>query len=267
MKTLTKTLPVLALAGLFMGGCPGDDGPPAEDSTTSDDTTAGPTTNTTPPTTMTDPDTTATTTEAATETIGETDPTTTTTGEPGPFVFEETPFDQYTQVDRMGFPAVNTGLNLLGDKDEYNAASPADDAALMFVTNVVESLETLHLGAPGMQTPDNTGVDDDLIGLGITPCVTPPLPMDTCDDQGAPFVIPDVIEIVLDQPTGFPNGRQLEVPVMDIILAVILLDLDTHDITLFIDLDGDGVPGPSLNPLANDVPFEGDFPYLAAAHQ
>jgi hypothetical protein len=118
-----------------------------------------------------------------------------------------------------------------------------------------------------MQTADNTGLDDDLLGLGLLPCVPPEAPMDTCDDQSGPFAIPDVLTIDLDDPPGFPNGRALADPVIDVILAVLLLDLDTHAVTTFLDLDGDGTFGPSLNPLANDVDFSTQWPYVAPAHQ
>ncbi len=262
MKTIKLTLPLLAITGLALAGCPSDDAPPGQDGSSSGDSTAG------SPTTLTttvDPDSTAGpgTTDDPSATVGE---STTTGEEPGPFVFDETPFERYTAVDRMGFPAINTGLNLLGDKDAYNAATPGDDAALMFATNIFESLETLHLGAPGNQTPDNTGLDDDLLAISLSPCVTPPLPMDSCDDQGGPFAIPDTLVIDLDDPAGFPNGRALADPVMDIIFAVLLLDLNEHAVTTFLDLDGDGTLGPSLNPLENDVAFSDSFPYLAPAH-
>jgi hypothetical protein len=264
MKTIKHSLPLVALAALVLAGCPGDDAPIDTDSTTSDDTT-GNTPTTTPPETTVDPDTTAGTAQmTGTSDTGE---DSTTEPEVGPFVFDETPFEDYVQVDRKGFPAINTGLNLLGDKDEYNAASPQDDAALMFISNIFESLETLHLGAPGMQVADNTGLDDDLTAFGLEPCVPPPLPMDSCDDQTGPFAIPDVITVDFDDPAVFPNGRPLDAPVMDVIFAVLLLDLDTHDVTTFLDLDGDGVPGPSLNPLTNDEPFSPEFPYLAPAHE
>lgn len=266
MKTIKLTLPLLAVTGLVLAGCPGDDTPIIDDTSSSGTgTTAGPTTNTTPPN-PTDPDTTTgeTTTVDPDTTAGESS----SSGDPvGPYVFDETPYDQYTQVDRMGFPAVNTGLNLLGDKDVYNQASPVEDAELVFLPNIRASLQTLHLGVPMMQTPDNTGLDDDLALLNLTPCSTMPMGMNSCEQQGGPFVIPDTIKISLDGDPGFPNGRQLEAPVMDIILAVLLLDLTVHDITTFIDLDGDGVPGPSLNPLENDLPFDGAFPYLAPPHE
>lgn len=256
MKTLKLTLPLLALTGLVLAGCPADDAPPVDEGTSTDATTTGSPT-TTP--TNTDPDTTAGT-DAMTSATTAGSESSTTGEEVGPYEFDETDFADYTAVDRMGFPAVNTGLNLLGDKDAYNAATPEDDAALMFATNIFESLETLHLGIPGMQTPDNTGLDDDLATLGIPPCVTPPLPMDSCDDQGGPFAIPDTLVIDLDDPAGFPNGRALPDPVMDIIFAVLLLDLEG------------GVPidtllNVPLNPTENDVEFAAGFPYLAPAHE
>ncbi|MCX4243140.1 DUF4331 family protein [Paraliomyxa miuraensis] len=270
MKSFKLALPTLAVAGLVLAGCPADDAPPGSDSSTGEDstTTAGPTT--TPPPTTTGEDTTEGTTVMPTTTVGETEDTeSSTTGpEVGPYVFDDTAFEDYLQVDRMGFPAINTGLNLLGDKDAYNMATPDDDANLVFLPNILDSFETLHIGAPMMQTADNTGLDDDLITLGLAPCDWDPSgPGDDCVEQGGPFAIPDTLKIALDQPAGFPNGRELNAPVMDLILAVLLLDLNAHAITTFLDLDGDMVPGPSLNPLENDVPFDTEFPYLAPAHQ
>lgn len=270
MKTLKLTLPLIAAASMVMAGCPGDDSPGGETEdtgSTGTDTSATMTT----PMTMTAADTSSSTgpdtdTETATETAtdtNETDTETDTESGDDPFVFEETDPADYTQVDRQGFPAVNTGLNLLGDKDMYNAASPVEDAGLDFLDNILESLETLHLGVPGMQVMDNTGLDDDLGGLGLTPCVA--AGMTTCDNQGFDFVIPDTIKIDLEDENVFPNGRTPAFPVMDVIFAVLLLDLTTHEITTFLDLDGDGTPGPSLNPLANDVMLPEAWPYLAPA--
>lgn len=266
MKMLKHTAPILALAVFGLAGCPGDD--TGTTVGTTDDDTTGSTSNGTTPTDTTPTDTTPTADDTSTTNPGTTTDGTTGTGTStggDEFQFNETPFDQYTQVDRQGFPAVNSGLNLLGDKDAYNAGSPADDASLMFAGFILESLETLHLGDPANQVANNTGLDDDLMALNLTPCVTPPLPMDTCDDQGGPFAIPDVIEVNLDLPAGFPNGRRLEDRVMDIILAVILLDLSVHGLDTFVDLNQDGT-NISLNPLENDVAFNADFPYLADPH-
>ncbi len=183
-------------------------------------------------------------------------------------MFQFAPNDpsDYTPVDRVGFAANSTLLQLLADKDAYNLGTPGDDAALVFAPGLTESLDTWHYGILGMQVPFNTGIQDDLLSLGLTPCRPPQDPMPTCLGQIGPLVIPDVIGIDLTNPPGFPNGRMLADPVMDILLAVIWLDLSVHGVTLFLDLDGDGVPGPSLGPLANDLPFMGGFPYLAPPH-
>jgi hypothetical protein len=266
-----RVLASLAIGVAMIGACIGPlvELPEGEDTTT---TSSGPSPTTSPTTspatspamstfdtsvTSNDPDATAAT-EDSSPTSGE---------PPGPFQFEDAPLDRYTQVDRIGFPLTNTFLNVLGDKDAYNAADPQDDAALAFAINLFESLETLHVGAPGLQTQDNTGLDDDLLAFGLVPCVSPSLPMDSCDDQIGPFAIPDVLTLDTDDPPGFPNGRRLEDPVADVILAVLLLDLEIHEATLFVDLDSDGNPGPSLDPLENDVAFDPGFPYLAPRHQ
>ncbi len=71
------------------------------------------------------------------------------------------------------------------------------------------------------------------------------------------LVIPDVLTIDPALPAGFPNGRKLADPVIDVTLAAIFLDIDA--------------PGQSaatlaqlpLNPSANDVPLPTGFPFLA----
>ena len=189
-----------------------------------------------------------------------------TTGEVGDFVFLDALPSDYTQVDRIGFAGTNTFMNLLGDRDAYNAASPLDDVAGMFDEDIHDSINTWHRGIPGMQTANNTGLDDDLAALGLQPCVTTQLPMDTCGTQVMPFIVPDVVRLDLSVVPGFPNGRHLQDPIADIVLAVLLLDLATHALDTFIDLDDDGTLGPSMNPLANDVPFSVAFPYLAPPH-
>jgi len=73
----------------------------------------------------------------------------------------------------------------------------------------------------------------------------------------ANLVVPDTLTIHLDQPAGFPNGRRLTDPVIDLTLAAILLDLTKQPVTTFVDIP--------LNPASNDLPFRPAFPYLAAA--
>lgn len=71
----------------------------------------------------------------------------------------------------------------------------------------------------------------------------------------ASLVVPDTITVNLQQASGFPNGRRLQDPVIDITLAALFLDLSKHSpLTLF------NLP---LNPPANDRTFRASFPYLA----
>ena len=47
------------------------------------------------------------------------------------------------QIDRMGNPAVNVALIPFARKDEYNAASPSEDAAGRFTSDIVATLTHL----------------------------------------------------------------------------------------------------------------------------
>lgn len=184
----------------------------------------------------------ATTTDDGTTDDMATDGMTADTGDTtDAFVFAADAPSAYTRVDRMGMPAINTAV--ITSKDAYNAADPADDAAGMFVKEIVASLTGLH-----------AALDDDLAGLKLTPCIAD----DTCVSQAAPLVVPDTLSIDTAGAAGFPNGRTLPDPVMDVTLAVVLLDLSVHPVDLFATLP--------LNPTANDLAFDSAFPYLAAAH-
>ena len=117
--------------------------------------------------------------------------------------------------------------------------------------------------------------DDDQNGtppIGSTPTPSPtPTPTPTpvsydvssCLNQqipGTPFtvaqaVVPDTLTIDLTAPSGFPNGRRLPDPVIDVTLAVIFLDLTQNAPDTLAKLP--------LNPPANDVAFRSAFPYLA----
>jgi len=70
------------------------------------------------------------------------------------------------------------------------------------------------------------------------------------------LIIPDVMTLNFAVPPGFPNGRRLTDPVIDITLASIFLDLTKHSPMTLANLP--------LNPPANDRPFRIEFPYLAA---
>jgi hypothetical protein len=71
----------------------------------------------------------------------------------------------------------------------------------------------------------------------------------------ANLVIPDVLQLDLTRPNGFPNGRGFLDPVVDVTLAVILLDLRVHSATTFASIP--------VNPNRVDQPLSNTFPFLA----
>lgn len=93
-------------------------------------------------------------------------------------------------------------------------------------------------------------------GFNVTPCLQQDIPGTGLTVAGA--VVPDTLKLNLAAASGFPNGRRLPDPVIDVTLAVIFLDLDTHSPGILA-----GLP---LNPPANDKSFGSGFPFLAAPH-
>ncbi|WP_156679612.1 DUF4331 family protein [Sphingomonas profundi] len=90
--------------------------------------------------------------------------------------------------------------------------------------------------------------------LDVTPCLTQQV---TATRKVADLVVPDVLQLNLAAAQGFPNGRRLSDPVVDVTLAAIFLDLKTHGADTFAKIP--------LNPSGNDVPLPAGFPYLAPA--
>jgi hypothetical protein len=89
--------------------------------------------------------------------------------------------------------------------------------------------------------------------VSVTPCLEQVVP--GTGKRVVDLVVPDTITVNLAQPSGFPNGRRLQDPVIDITLAVIFLDMRRHGPSTFVNLP--------LNPPANDRPFRAEFPFLA----
>jgi hypothetical protein len=87
----------------------------------------------------------------------------------------------------------------------------------------------------------------------VTPCLNQTIPGTGLTVAQA--VVPDMIKLNLNAPSGFPNGRTLADPVIDITLAAIFLNLSKNPPGTLAALP--------LNPPANDLPFKSTFPYLA----
>ncbi|MCR9160054.1 MAG: DUF4331 family protein [Nannocystaceae bacterium] len=257
--------------------CVVDDDPAGDTDT---DTNATTMTNT-DPTNMTDPTASSTSTTDPSETDDptvtdtddtDTDPTDDTdtdtdteAGDPDVYDFRDDDPASYARVDRKGFPAVNTALIAAENKDAYNASNPAGDVspADTFAADAVATLQFLH----GDFDPGSTGLNDDLVlantllGTDLTPCGVTEL-NNSCFVQAVPLAFPDVILINTGADSGFPNGRALDVPVIDIILAAVLIDVSDDPGTLLNAFANLG-----LSQSANDVAFEASFPYLGAAHE
>ncbi len=183
-----------------------------------------------------------------------------------PFVFRDDMPSAFTRVDRIGMPAIATAV--IASKDAYNAGDPAGDLA-GFAGEVIASVDYVHFGTGNKG--EFPGIAATVQSLGLTTCgpSATDAAIGTCIDQALSVnALPDTLTIDLNGDAGFPNGRDLDDPVIDLTLAVLLLDLSVHPVTTFIDLDGDGTPleaGDTLNPAANDATFSAAFPYLAPA--
>lgn len=64
--------------------------------------------------------------------------------------------------------------------------------------------------------------------LDVLPCINQTIPLDRVPPgtRVIDLIIPDTVTIWPDRPIGFPNGRLLSDPVVDITLGIILLDIN-----------------------------------------
>jgi hypothetical protein len=122
----------------------------------------------------------------------------------------------YTRVDAMGMPAVATALVGSAMKNAYNDGSPDSST---FAGEFVAQLTGIH-----------AALDDDLAALNLAACDMTPQPDCVTQEVAAgvtvgDLVIPDQLKLDPGTPSGFPNGRDFDDPVIDVTLAVVLLDL------------------------------------------
>lgn len=91
------------------------------------------------------------------------------------------------------------------------------------------------------------------VSLSLTKCLAQTVGGRSVQD----IVIPDQLVDDLSQPAGFPNGRKLDDPVVDLELAVLFLDLTKHSAGLLASIP--------VNPNNFDQPLRTSFPFFAAA--
>jgi hypothetical protein len=157
------------------------------------------------------------------------------------FSFSDTPYCDYVQIDRVAVPLVRT---LLIKSETYATSTPEDDHA-----PPAELIQEVFTELGGL----NAALGAALTSAGFTPCA-----VGSCYAQITPLVFRVGLRLDPDAPPGFREGRRLEDPIPDRVLASMLLDLQSHDHDAFAQQP--------LNPPANDVPFDEAWPYLAEPH-
>jgi hypothetical protein len=143
----------------------------------------------------------------------------------------------YVQVDRMATPAVNTALIPFPRKNEYNTATPADDANGLFANDIVGTLTALGTNQA------NIGV---LAGVAVAHGDYLRLNLATQNKSvgfGERATTPGY--------TGFPNGRRPGDDTIDVLLYFI----SNQALTM----------GDNVN--SNDVPLGDTFPFFAPPNQ
>jgi hypothetical protein len=151
----------------------------------------------------------------------------------------------FVQVDRMATPAINTVLIPFPRKNEYNAATPEDDAAGVFVDSIVATLTALGTSPENIDTVKSIAVTKgDYLRLDLSK-----------ENHSL-----GVGEFITDPGyAGFPNGRRPGDDTIDVLLYVI-----TNQNSAIFPEDkskrGDNVS-------VNDVPFGSTFPFFAPPQQ
>jgi hypothetical protein len=175
----------------------------------------------------------------------------------------------FTRVDRMGMPAVSTVLVGSARKNAYNDGNPSGD--MSFAGDFIMSLTGLHMA-----------LDAQFAGLNFTTCsmVTVVNGLPECLGQEfaagrtvASLVVPnDVLRLDLSAAAGFPNGRKLADPVIDVTLAVLFLRINRTGPGMcgMAPCSPATLAGVPVNPPRNDVMggmFPDTFPYLHPPHR
>lgn len=143
----------------------------------------------------------------------------------------------YVQIDRSATPALNTVLIPFPRKNEYNVATPLDDANLVFANSIIASLTALGTSQSNIVILANVAVfKGDYLRLNLA---TP----NTSLGVGERITTPNY--------TGFPNGRRI--------------GDDTVDVLMYFITNQAILMGDNVN--SNEVPLTAAFPYFGRPHQ
>jgi Domain of unknown function (DUF4331) len=181
--------------------------------------------------------------------------------------------NDWVQVSRLGNPLVNEVVIPLGQKDRFNATSPADDAKNFgkFVVNP-ELAKIMNILFPGVVNAPETGRTDIvravLQGLpGLNEQSGKPVDTLKVNLGTPPAANPSRLGALAGDLQGYPNGRRLTDDVTDIALRVVAGAL--ADPSKFPELKDACKTATCPNPIPlgdgvdqNDKSFLGHFPYL-----
>lgn len=143
----------------------------------------------------------------------------------------------HVQIDRMGVPAINTVLLPFSRKNEYNAATPQDDANRVFANSIIATMTSMGTTSANINILSSVIITNgDYLRLNLA---TP----NTSLGFGERVTTPNY--------TGFPNGRRLGDDTVDTLLYFIT----NQNITM----------GDNVN--SNDVPLTNTFPFFGRTHQ
>jgi hypothetical protein len=145
-------------------------------------------------------------------------------------------FGRWQTLDRNGIPAVNAVLIPFTRKDEFNAATPVDDANGRFAGDIVAALTALGTNST------NIGI---LAGVAVTNGDMLRLNLNTANTTlgfGETLATPNY--------AGFPNGRRPHDDVVDVLLFFIANQQPVTD-----------------NVNVNEVPALNAFPFFPPPHQ
>ena len=148
-------------------------------------------------------------------------------------------FGRWQTLDRVGNPGINAVVMPFIRKEEYNAATPQDDANGKFAGSIVGVLQALGTNTTNINILASVVVTNgDLLRLNLN------TPNTTLGFGEQVHVTPNY--------SGFPNGRRPGDDVVD---------------TLLFFIGNQPAGGLSDNANVNEVPFLGAFPFFAPPHQ
>ena len=161
-------------------------------------------------------------------------------------------YGPWIQVSRLGLPLINEAIIGLQDKDYFNHLTPADDLGTFanYILNPIvvrdaEAIGFYAVGGPLAACTTMAGKDLETGRMDIVGVINA--------GNASITSIGDVLRVDLGAASGFPNGRNLTDEVTSTELGLLLCGASK-----IAALAGAG------GPVANEVAFNANFPYLAA---